>query len=212
MVGLIVYAWHHRRQIGHLLLLHDISGRIRAEEALRSSEAQLRAIFDHSPSAIILFDTTGDILLWNAAAEKMYGWRAEEVLGTPLPTIPSERLAEKQAFQDRVNRGEVISYTQVQRQRKDGSTIFVSLSVAPLKDAVGQIYAQMSITTDITDQIRIAQALRASEEQYRQLLEDVPVPVAIYALDDGCHTLLYVNRSGQKLWGTHATTNSAGNP
>ena len=90
LAGLMVYAWRQRRQIGDLLLRHDISGRIRAEEALRASEAQLRAIIDHSPSAIIVFSTTGEILLWNSAAERLYGWTAAEVLGRPLPMVLGE--------------------------------------------------------------------------------------------------------------------------
>ena len=171
MAGLMVYAWRQRRQIGDLLLRHDISGRIRAEEALRASEAQLRAIIDHSPSAIIVFSTTGEILLWNSAAERLYGWTAAEVLGGFLPTVLGEQIAEKQAFQERVNRGEVITYTQVQRRRRDGSTIHVGLSVAPLKDAAGQVYAQMSITTDITE-LKQAQADLLHREQALTTLQE----------------------------------------
>jgi PAS domain S-box-containing protein len=159
---------------GHLLLLHDNHARLQVEEALRASEAQLRAIIDHSPLAIILFDTTGNILLWNVAAERLYGWTAEEVLGKPLPTVPDEQLAEKQAFQARVNGGEVITYAQVERRRRDGAIVYIALSVAPLKDAAGRVYAQMSITTDITelkrtqaDLLHREQALIALQERER---------------------------------------------
>ena len=58
------------RMLGQLLLLRDNQARLQVEDALRVSEAQLRAIVDHSPLAIILFDTAGVILLWNAAAER----------------------------------------------------------------------------------------------------------------------------------------------
>lgn len=159
---------------GQLLLLHDNHAHRQVEEALRASEAQLRAIIDHSPLAIILFDTTGNILLWNAAAERLYGWSAEEVLGKPLPTVPDEQLAEKQTFQARVNRGEVITYAQVERRRRDGAVVYIALSVAPLKDAAGRVYAQMSITTDITelkqtqaDLLHREQALIALQERER---------------------------------------------
>ena len=124
---------------GHLLLLRDDHARLQVEEALRASEAQLRAIIDHSPLAIILFHTTGNILLWNTAAERLYGWTAEEVLGKPLPTVPDEQLAERQAFQTRVNHGEVITYAQVERRRRDGAAVYIALSVAPLKDAAGRV-------------------------------------------------------------------------
>lgn len=157
--------------LGHLLVLRDNHARLQVEEALRASEAQLRAIVDHSPLAIILFDTTGVILLWNAAAERLYGWTAEEVLGSMLPTVPDEQIAEKEAYQARVNRGEVITYAQVERQRKDGATVYIALSVAPLKDAAGRVYAQMSITADITA-LKQAQADLLHREQALTVLQE----------------------------------------
>lgn len=178
----------------------DVSERVRADTALRNSEEQLRALIDHSPSAIIVFDVAGQIRLWNAAAERMYGWRADEVLGQTLPTVPAENEAERLAFQAHINRGESIGYTEVARRRKDGSTIHVGLSVAPLRDATGAVYAQMSLAADITERVHMEQALRASEEQYRQLLERVPAPVVVYALDDPNFSLLYANRYAEALW------------
>jgi PAS domain S-box-containing protein len=190
--------WHNQNML--LGISRDVSERLHVEEALRCREEQLGAIIEHSPSAIILFDPDGCIRLWNRAAERMYGWRADEVLGRTLPTVPAEKHPERLNFQARVNQGEVISYTEVERRRKDGSTIHVGLSVAPLRNAAGAVYAQMSITTDITERVQLTQALRASEEQNRKLLETVPAPVIIYALDDTDYTILYVNRAAQALW------------
>ena len=162
---------HPNKMIGSLVVLRDITARQQAENALRESEAQLRALINYSPAAIIKFSPEGKILLWNDAAEKIYGWTAGEVLGKLLPTVPSEKLSEKIAFQNQVNQGQVIPYTEVQRQRKDGSSIHVGLSVAPLKNEVGQVYAQMSISTDISE-LKYAQAELTRREQTVALLEE----------------------------------------
>ena len=144
----ILYQDHPTGIRGFIL---NITARKLTEESLRESEAQLRALIDYSPVSIIKFSAGGDILLWNAAAEKMYGWTAEEVLGKQLPTVPSGKEPEKMNMQTQVNQGGRINYTEVRRQRKDGSLIDIGLSVAPLYDAAGQINAQMSISIDITE-------------------------------------------------------------
>ncbi len=167
--------------------IEDITERKRAEDALRDSEAQLRALIDYSPAAIIKFSPAGNVLLWNAMAEKMYGWTADEALGQIMPTVPPEKFSEKQEFQTRVNQGEVIPYTQVQRQRKDGSTIDVGLSVAPLRDANNACYAQMSISIDITESKRMEKALRESEARFSTAFRASPVPITISRFGDGSY-------------------------
>ena len=161
----------HDQPFGIRGFVLDISARKQAEEALRESEAQLRALIDYSPASIIKFSPEGNILLWNAAAEKIYGWTASEVLGKPLPSVPNQKLSEKLAFQNQVNQGKVITYAEVQRHRKDGSPIDVGLSVAPLKNEDGQVYAQMSISTDISE-LKRAQAELARRAQTVALLEE----------------------------------------
>lgn len=149
--------------------------------------------------AIILFTLDGRITHWNVAAEKLYGWSAAEVLGRPLPTVPPQRLSERLAFQDRVNAGEEIPYAEVWRRRKDGSEICIGLSVAPLVDAAGEIYGQMSISFDMSSRLHKEEELRTSEELYRQLVERAPVPVAVYPLDGDTHPVLYSNRRAQEI-------------
>ena len=159
------------KSLGWLIILRDITDRHQIENALRESEAQLRALIDYSPASIIKFSPEGNILLWNAAAEKIYGWTADEVLGKPLPTVPTEKQSEKLTFQNQVNQGTMIAYTQVQRQRKDGSPIHIGLSVAPLRNMVGEVVAQMSISTDISE-LKHAQAELVRREKTVALLEE----------------------------------------
>jgi PAS domain S-box-containing protein len=100
------------------------------------------------------------VLTWNRAAEALYGWRAEEIIGRPLPTIGQD-VEDHGRLRDRVLRGEALRGVEVTRRRKDGTSVNVSLSVAPLHDAAGQVTGILSIAADVTE-------LRQLEGQYRQ--------------------------------------------
>ncbi len=146
----------------------DVTERRQMEESLRQANGTLQALIDHSPLAIILLNQTGDVVLWSQAAETLYGWTADEVLGKPLPTVSVEKWEEYQAIRARINQGEVIAYTEVTRRRKDGSDVFLGLAVAPLKDSAGNVYAQMSVAADITERKRAEEALRALNAELEQ--------------------------------------------
>ncbi len=149
-------------------LEQQIAERKRAEESLSEANETLQALFDYSPLAIIVIDLDSHILFWNKAAEKMYGWTAQEVLRKFLPSISEEKLEEHQAIRDRVINGESITNLEVERQRKDGSTFFLEAAIAPLRDATGKVYAQVSIGADITERKQAEEALRKKTEELDQ--------------------------------------------
>ncbi len=126
--------------------------------ALQDANESLRAIIDSSPFAICTLSPTGTVLSWNAAAERLYGWGADEVLGETFPAAPT---AERIALHDRVLRGESIRGVEVARRRKDGTTLTINLSLAPLHDARGEVRGVLAIGADLTE-------LRQLEAQYRQ--------------------------------------------
>ncbi len=142
--------------------------RKRATDALRESNETLRALVQASPLAIVTFDSGGNILMWNPAAERMFGWRSEEVLGKPHPIVPEDKREEFRAFREIAMKGEAFTGVEVRRQRKDGSPIDISISTAPLRGADGVITSIMSIITDITERKITEEALRKSEEQLLQ--------------------------------------------
>ncbi|HSP76946.1 MAG TPA: GAF domain-containing protein, partial [Myxococcaceae bacterium] len=98
----------------------------RAREELQAAHQRLEAIVQASPAAITLLELDGTVRLWNAAAEQIFGWRAEEVLGRINPTVPPERHEELRANLERVGRGESIIGQEMLRQRRDGRLISVS--------------------------------------------------------------------------------------
>src|SRR5947208_1206949 len=132
----------------------------RAERALREANEHLAAVIQSSPLAIYTLDPTSTVLTWNRAAEALYGWRAEEVIGRPLPTV-SQALEDHARLRDRVLRGEALRGVEVTRRKKDGTLGNISLSVAPLHDAAGRVRGMLSLAADITE-------MRQLEVQYRQ--------------------------------------------
>ncbi len=134
--------------------------RRQAESALREANASLQAVIQSSPLAIYTLDATSTVRTWNPAAEALYGWRAEEVIGHSLPTITHD-LDDHVQLRDRVLRGEALRGVEVTRRKKDGTPVTLSLSVAPLHDASGRVTGMLSLAADLTD-------VRQLEVQYRQ--------------------------------------------
>lgn len=149
-------------------IIKDITERKRAEEALRSSSETLQALVNSSPLAIVTFDPDGNIRMWNPAAERMFGWKAEEVIGRPHPIVPVDKQEEFGELREFALGGGMFTDRELCRLRKDGSYIDISVSTAPLRDVSGAISSIMSIITDISERKRAEEALRLSEEQLRQ--------------------------------------------
>jgi diguanylate cyclase (GGDEF)-like protein/PAS domain S-box-containing protein len=166
----------------------DISERRRAEEAVRRLAATVAA----SPDAIISADLNGSIINWNAGAERLYGYTAQDAIGRSLSMIvPEGRSDELRAALDRVTRGEQIDQIETVRRRRDGSLVEVSISLAPLTDAHGTVIATTGIARDMSSLKQAAQALRSSEERYRRIVETAFE--GVWIIDSGNKTT-FVNR------------------
>ncbi|MEO8433936.1 MAG: PAS domain S-box protein [Pyrinomonadaceae bacterium] len=129
----------------------DITDRKRAEEA----SLHLAAIVTSSADGIISKNLNGEILSWNEGAERIFGYRAEEVIGKPVTIlIPPERIDEEPAILDRLRRGELIDHYETVRVTKDGRPVNVSLTVSPIRDSSGKVIAASKIARDITERKR----------------------------------------------------------
>jgi PAS domain S-box-containing protein len=164
--------------------INDITEERRVEEALHTAHEQLRAIIDSSSVAIVALDTEGLVTLWNHAAESIFGWKENEVLGRELPTIPEGKLEEHRGIRRRIIEGEPLFKKEVRRQRKDGSPVDILISAVPLRDLQGRIIGLMSEIVDVTEQKRAEAALQESELRFHQAFERAPIPMGI-TLSDG---------------------------
>jgi PAS domain S-box-containing protein len=149
----------------------EVTARKQAEEA----RDRLAAIIDSSEDAIISKDLDGNITSWNASAERLYGYRAEEVIGQSIfLLVPPESQAEEVRVLARLRQGERIDHYETERVRKDGHRVPVSLTISPIKDSTGAIIGASKIARDITERRRTEaelQAARAALADYATRLE-----------------------------------------
>jgi PAS domain S-box-containing protein len=151
---------------GISIISRDVTGRKHAErikdEAL-AAWRRLASIVESSDAAIIAKDLEGVIRAWNPAAERMFGYRAEEAIGKSIRIIiPPDREDEESAVLDRIRRGERVDHYETIRCRKDGSCLPISLTISPIRDERGLVIGASKIARDITD------AKRAEEERERE--------------------------------------------
>ena len=124
---------------------------------------QLAAIVDNSDDAIIGKDLNSIITSWNQGAQKIFGYTAEEMIGTSIRRlIPADRQQEEDAILARLRRGDRFDHFESIRVTKDGRELHVSLTISPVKDAGGNVVGASKIARDITDRKLAEAALRAA--------------------------------------------------
>lgn len=131
--------------IGAVGALTDITDRKITERRLFESSQMLQAVFRVSPLPVIAVDLEYRVITWNSAAEKLFGWKAEEAMGQVLPTIAPERKAEIAEMHRRVSGGEVIERELVLRRKKDGTEMKMYLSLSPIFNAQMQMIGSMGV-------------------------------------------------------------------
>lgn len=159
--------------IGHLL------ARARAYEALRQSEAQLRAVFANAAAGIALVSPEGRYLGVNARWAEMLGYPAEDLIGRPYVefTHPDDRLRSLARMSSVVS-GSSASYRAEKRYvRRDGSVFHATVSVSAIRESEEGVTAVVAVMADISDRVAAEEALRQSEERYRLVFENAPLGV-----------------------------------
>ena len=132
----------------------------RAEEA----QAFLAAIVESSNDAIVSITLDGKITSWNAAAERLFGYRADEVIGRSIMTfIPPERQAEEEEILSRLRRDEQVEHYDAVRLTKTGRPIDVSLTLSPIRDKSQRIVGASKVVRDVSSRKRAEQLLGDSE-------------------------------------------------
>jgi PAS domain S-box-containing protein len=146
------------------------------------SAARLAAIVRSSDDAIVSKDLTGRITSWNAAAERLFGYTAEEAVGRHIHLIiPSDRRQEEDYVLAQVKAGVGVDHFETMRQRKDGTLIDISLTVSPIRAANGEIIGASKIARDITESKRMRRELedanRAKDEFLAVLSHELRTPL-----------------------------------
>ena len=132
------------------------------------------ALVESSDDAIVAKDLDGIVMAWNPAAERLFGWRAEEMVGQSIRRIlPEDRQHEEDEILTRIRSGERVGQFFTKRVHKDGHLLDISVAVSPVRDAGGNIVGASKIARDVGDYVRAQQELRDSEERFRLLAENM---------------------------------------
>ena len=176
----------------------DLGGR--EKTCVSREEGLLAPILESSDDAIMGQTLEGTILVWNAAAEKLYGYSAAEAVGQRVSSIvvPPERQEEIAQILERIRRGERVDHHETVRLRRDGTRLDVSLTVSPIRNATGEIIGASSIGRDISERKRAEAALAESEKMLRGLFEFAPDAIVVLDCEG---RILRVNAQAERVFG-----------
>ncbi len=149
------------------------------------SAAYLAAIVESADDAIVSKTLDGIVTSWNASAQRMFGFTAQEMIGQPiLRLIPPNRRNEEELILSRLRAGERIEHFETVRVRKNGQPLEVSLTISPVRDATGAIIGASKIARDITERRNLETAVRMSEQQLRLALDAAAMGTFIWHVAD----------------------------
>jgi len=153
---------HDSQAVG---VIRDISRRKEIESELALTTERFETLVESSPLAIVATDIRGHVEAWNPAAEEVFGWAPEEVVGEPSPILPDGQREDIRAHHRRVLEGERLTGVETTLERKDGSSLEVSVSMAPVHDSSGAVTGSVSVIVDISERKERERELRRTNER-----------------------------------------------
>ena len=144
-------------------VIHDLSEIRRVTRALGEESEMRRSILDATPLPVIVLDPDGIVRVWNAAAERVFGWKAGEVLGQPNPALPPGGVPEARARVEQALASESWIGLDARRLARDGSWVDVREFTAPTRDASGAIVGVVKVLEDMRESLRLEAQLRHAQ-------------------------------------------------
>lgn len=196
--------------IGHLTTSFDVTEQVIARKKIEDSafeNSRLAAIVQSSDDAIISKTLEGIVTSWNPAAQKLFGYTAEEMIGQPIIKLfPADRLSEETDILQRIRNGQTVEHFQTKRIAKNGTVLDISLTISPIKDSEGRIIGASKIARDITEELKGNEALRLSEARFRMLFNTMDEGFCVIEFLDGPHGELsdYIHISANPAYSINA--------
>jgi diguanylate cyclase (GGDEF)-like protein/PAS domain S-box-containing protein len=180
---------------GAVSSMADVTERRKAEE----EQQRLAAIIASTDDAVLTKDRRQVITSWNAGAERLYGYKAAEVIGRTIDIIiPSDRRGEEREILDRVVHEEGIKRYETQRLRKDGTIVDVSLTASPVRDPAGAVVGASVIARNITKRKSAERALREERDRAERYLDMAHSIIVAIGRDE---RVTMINRTGLEILG-----------
>ncbi len=188
----VLYSARLNRGSGYLEgVMSDITRRKEIEHALRDTNDTLQALVQASPVGILGFTPDQRILMWNPAAERIFGWTREEVLAMTPPVLPTLGFESLSALQKGAEGGKGFARLDLRGRKKGGREIEISMSMAPLRDANARVTGAVAIVSDITEEKRLTRERAVFAQLGLQLAQaDTPEAMAeplAWAADELLH-------------------------
>jgi PAS domain S-box-containing protein len=169
-----------------------------ARRELQRRNYDLATIVASSDDAMLSLDLSSRIISWNRGAEELFGYRADEIIGQPVETIiPTELQEEAGQFLREIRMGRVVARDETVRRHKDGSHVYVSLTVSPVRDFEGRIVGSSAIAHDISDRKRGEEALRESQQRLAGVIASAMD--SIITVDEKQHIVVF-NAAAEKMF------------
>ena len=144
---------------------------VTAERVAEHATQRLAAIVTSSADAIVGKTLDGQVTSWNAAAERIFGYSQEEMVGASIfRLVPEELHDTERTLLEQIRKGEWVEFSETERICKDGRRILISLTVSPIRDSQGRVIGASSIKRDVTEQKQAQQALALSQERLQLAL------------------------------------------
>jgi PAS domain S-box-containing protein len=175
--------------------VQDITRQKKEEEV----SSRLAQIVESTDDAIISKDLAGNITSWNRGAQKIFGYEAPEIVGSPVSLlIPPDRQEQEKQMAGSIKNGESLDHYETERVAKDGRIIPVSITASAIRDGSGKVVGISKIVRDITELKRSQERIRESEERYAELAEQ---SATIAWEVDPSGLLTYANKVAEKVLG-----------
>ena len=159
----------------------------------------LEALIRASPLSIMALDPDGMVTLWSSAAERTFGWSAAEVVGGPNPMVPAAAQSSFQENLKRILRGETLAGLEIERRRKDGTAITLSLSAGPMHGPAGEITGVIAVMADVTQQRALERAILQAKVEWEETFDTIKDAITVHDRD---FNIVRANQAALELLGT----------
>lgn len=181
-------------------LKDEISERQRTEQALRRTNQTLQSLIAASPRAIFTLDLAERVKIWNPAAERMFGWTHQEIVGQLNPVINTAEVRQYHEIKQQILQGITPPSLEIKRQRKDGQTIDIVFSAAPLIDSENLVSGIVAVVADISEQKAQAEQVRLLQSVVVNTNDAVLITEA-EPIDEPGPRIIYVNEAFTRTTG-----------